>query len=196
MKKNEMLILVGGSGSGKDTVLKELSKNGVFEKLVTTTTREPRDGEIDGINYHFLTKEQFEEKIEKNEFIEYVNYNGNYYGSSLKSFENNKSQKVPVVILEPKGAKAYKELLKNTKWKAKTVFMNESEETCIERVLSRAANEKEKEERVNKIKTEEKGWATAMKYDFKTKPLSSIEDNAKAIEMFFKKNKLTRKNKM
>lgn len=97
-----MIILVGASASGKTVICKELIASFGMKKFVTTTTREKRLNEIDGFDYFFVSKEKFEEKIKHSEFIEYVNYNNNFYGSEKKEIGENK-----VIILEPNGFKHF-----------------------------------------------------------------------------------------
>ena len=85
MNKGLLLVISGPAGSGKGTVVKELTD--MMPSLafsVSATTREPRPGEVDGVNYHFITKERFEEMIAAGEVLEYTNYCGNFYGT-LKS---------------------------------------------------------------------------------------------------------------
>lgn len=82
------VIMSGSSGVGKNTVIKELQKT--MHNLVlmpTFTTREKREGEVEGLPYFYITKEQFQEKIKNNEFIEYEFIHNNYYGSSYKIFD-------------------------------------------------------------------------------------------------------------
>ena len=80
-----LVILSGVSGAGKDTIKKELIKRmEEVESLPSFTSRNPRVGEEEGIQYHFITKEQFEEKIKNNEFYEYDLHHENYYGTSRK----------------------------------------------------------------------------------------------------------------
>lgn len=97
-----MLILVGPSASGKTQIVKILREKYGLNKMVTYTSRAMRPGEKEGIDYFFLTKEEFEKRINEGFFIEYVVYNGNYYGTSLSQVSNDK-----VVILEPTGLKHY-----------------------------------------------------------------------------------------
>lgn len=93
-----MLVLVGPSASGKSAIVKYLIKNNGLEKFITCTTRSMRVGEVDGVDYYFLTNEMFSKCYENNEFIETVFYNGNYYGTFKKEVKDTK-----VVILEPQG---------------------------------------------------------------------------------------------
>ena len=183
----EVMILVGGSGSGKNTVMEELCNNYNYEKLVTTTTRKPREGEVNGVDYHFITIEEFSKRNNNNEFLETVKFNENFYGSGLNAFEKDFKKNIPIIILEPSGAKIAKKLLKEINKSAKIIFINESEETCIERVLKRPASTTEKIERIGKIKTQEKNWGVYLPYDFKTTQLSTVKKNANDINKFINK---------
>lgn len=89
LESGAILILSGPSGCGKSTLLKELYKNiNKYYFSISTTTRAPRVGEEDGLDYFFVTKEQFEEGIKNGEFLEYAEVHGNYYGTSLKPILN------------------------------------------------------------------------------------------------------------
>lgn len=103
-----MLILVGPSASGKTEVVKLLISQYGMKKLVTYTSRNMRVGEVDGVDYHFLSKEEFEKRIREGYFLEYVEYNGNYYGNSFEGLDPDK-----VVILEPSGLKHYIKMAKD-----------------------------------------------------------------------------------
>ena len=82
MKKGKFIVISGPSGVGKGTICNRLLNELNAWYSVSTTTRAPRDGEINGVNYFFVTKEKFENKIKEGEFLEYNVYNGNYYGTS------------------------------------------------------------------------------------------------------------------
>ncbi len=84
-KHGAILILSGPSGCGKSTLLKEVYKDiEDYYFSISTTTREPREGEQHGVDYLFVSKEEFERDIENGDFLEYANVHGNYYGTSLK----------------------------------------------------------------------------------------------------------------
>ena len=84
-KKGAILIISGPSGCGKSTLLKEVYKDITdYYFSISTTTRVPRVGEIDGVDYFFVTKEEFEKDIENGDFLEYAKVHDNYYGTSLK----------------------------------------------------------------------------------------------------------------
>ena len=87
-KKGKLIIISGPSGVGKSTVCAELvEKIGAFLSI-STTTREKGDGEIDGQHYHFISVEQFEQKIKQEYFLEYANVFGNYYGTPWQPIED------------------------------------------------------------------------------------------------------------
>ena len=84
-KKGAILILSGPSGCGKSTLLKEVYKDiSDYYFSISTTTRAPRIGEENGVDYFFVTKEEFEADIKNDDFLEYAKVHDNYYGTSLK----------------------------------------------------------------------------------------------------------------
>ena len=84
-KKGAILILSGPSGCGKSTLLKEVYKDiSDYYFSISTTTRAPRTGELNGVDYFFVTKEEFEKDIANDDFLEYAKVHDNYYGTSLK----------------------------------------------------------------------------------------------------------------
>lgn len=81
-KKGTLYVISGPSGAGKGTVLKELFNiDSSIYYSVSATSRAPREGEINGVNYHFLSREGFEELIDSNSLLEYTSFCGNYYGT-------------------------------------------------------------------------------------------------------------------
>lgn len=107
MKKGTFFVLSGPSGSGKGTVLKEvLRKSDRIVYSVSATSRSPRAGEVDGINYYFKSREEFETLIKADAFIEYTETYGNYYGT-LKSEVEKAIVNGKNIILEidPVGAR-------------------------------------------------------------------------------------------
>lgn len=84
-KKGAILLISGPSGCGKSSLLKEVYKEiSDYYFSISTTTRDPRVGEENGVDYFFVTKEEFEADIKDNNFLEYAEVHGNYYGTSLK----------------------------------------------------------------------------------------------------------------
>ena len=111
-----MLVLLSGvSGAGKDTIKKELIKrmNNVTS-MPSYTDRQPREGEVDGQIYNFITTEEFETKIKENEFYEYSVHHEHYYGTSKKILDEKvKSGKIIVKDIEVNGTENLVKLLKN-----------------------------------------------------------------------------------
>ena len=84
MKKGLMIVISGPAGSGKGTVNAKLLQADEYVYSVSATTRAPRPGEVDGVNYYFISKEDFEGRINAGQMLEYTSYCGNYYGTPLK----------------------------------------------------------------------------------------------------------------
>ena len=85
INKGAILVISGPSGCGKSSLLKEVYKEiNNYYFSISTTTRAPRDGEVDGVDYFFVSHEEFEKDIQDGQFLEHANVHGNYYGTSLK----------------------------------------------------------------------------------------------------------------
>lgn len=109
-EKGKLIIISGSAGSGKSTVLKELFKLSDYKYSISATTRAPRDGEIDGTDYYFITEEDFLTKISNGEMLEYVEYSGNYYGTLKEPVEKMLSDGYNVILeIEVVGALNIKE---------------------------------------------------------------------------------------
>ena len=105
-RKGQLIVLSGPSGVGKSTVISELlSERGDIYFSVSFTTRAPRVGEADGVNYNFVTREQFEAMIARDELLEYAEYVNNYYGTSLKVIQDKLDAGIDVLLdIEVQGA--------------------------------------------------------------------------------------------
>jgi len=85
LQSGTVLVLSGPSGAGKSSLINQISQDiGEYYFSISTTTRDIREGEIDGVHYHFVSKEEFEKDIEQDMFLEYATVHGNYYGTSIK----------------------------------------------------------------------------------------------------------------
>lgn len=87
MEKGLLIVISGPAGSGKGTVNAQLLQTGDFVFSVSATTRAPRPGEVDGVNYYYITHEEFERRIADGDMLEYTSYVGNYYGTPRKEAE-------------------------------------------------------------------------------------------------------------
>ncbi|MBQ8440610.1 MAG: guanylate kinase [Clostridia bacterium] len=111
MNKGLMIVISGPAGSGKGTVNAKLLESGEYVYSVSATTRQPRPGEINGKNYHFITREDFERRIRKGEMLEYTSYCDNYYGTPLKeALEVLESGRHLILEIEVEGAMNVKRL--------------------------------------------------------------------------------------
>ena len=110
-KRGILTVISGPAGSGKGTVVKLLRATGNFACSVSATTRAPRPGEVNDVDYHFITKEDFEGRIERNEMLEYTCYCGNYYGTVLReAMEVLEAGKNLILEIEVEGAQNVKRL--------------------------------------------------------------------------------------
>ena len=111
MSRGLLIVVSDPAGSGKGTVNSQLVATGDFVFSVSATTRAPRPGEIDGVNYHFIDREEFQRRIDENGFLEYTTYCDNYYGTPLKEalavLENGKNL---ILEIECDGAKNVKKI--------------------------------------------------------------------------------------
>ena len=123
-----MLVLVGPSASGKSAIVKCLESKYGIKKFITCTTRDKRVNEVNGVDYYFMTKEEFNERYNNNEFIETVYYNGNYYGTLKKEAGVNK-----VVILEPQGLQIFLKCIDGIF----SVFLRTDESILKDRMIGR-----------------------------------------------------------
>lgn len=112
-QKGSIIVISGPSGSGKGTIISELLKvNSNCWLSISTTSRPIRSNDIEGVTYHFVTKEEFEQKIEEGYFIEYNNYVGNYYGTPKKDIFEKVNQGIDVILeIEINGAQIIKNLI-------------------------------------------------------------------------------------
>lgn len=108
-KNGLMIVISGPAGSGKGTVNAHLLAEGDFVYSVSATTRAPRPGEVDGVNYHFITREEFQSRIQSGDMLEYTEYCGNFYGTPLKEAEEVlASGKNLILEIEVEGARNVK----------------------------------------------------------------------------------------
>lgn len=105
-EKGCLIVISGPSGSGKDTICERLREyNGNFWVSISCTSRKPRKGEEEGVNYYFKTKEEFEKLIDNDDLLEYAKYNDDYYGTPKDSVNNHLNKGIDVIlVIEVQGA--------------------------------------------------------------------------------------------
>lgn len=105
-----LIVVSGASGVGKGTVLKKVMQmRPELSFSVSATTRSPRPGEIDGVHYYFITREAFEDKIRRGEFLEYDAHMANYYGTPRAQAEEKLRHGSVLLDIDPKGARQVKD---------------------------------------------------------------------------------------
>lgn len=110
MKKGILIVVSGFSGAGKGTIIKELRKKYDYELSISSTTRNPRKGDVDGVDYFFKTRDEFEEMIKKDKLIEWAEYVGNYYGTPREYVEQQLEAGKDVLLeIEMQGGMLVKE---------------------------------------------------------------------------------------
>lgn len=147
-------IIIGTSGSGKSTIvdkMKELAPD-LFVKVVTHTTRDMREGEICGKDYHFTDKESFKKLVDAGEIFEYTEYSGNYYGTSVAALEYAMEQtddaKKIIMILDFNGAEVLKKKFPN---KFVSIYIDRGIDASLDNILARDITNEQKKERVKQL---------------------------------------------
>ncbi len=162
MNKGRLIVFSAPSGCGKGTMLEEILKDERFAVSVSATTRAPREGEKDGINYHFLTREDFEQRIADGKFIEYAEYCQNLYGTLSSEVDGRLEQGLNVILeIEPQGAMKIREKRPD----AVFIFVVPPSINELRRRLKKRGTESDEviEERVSKAAWE---ISQAEKYDY------------------------------
>ncbi len=163
MKGERYLFVVSGpSGTGKDTVVARLLKtHPEIQHTVSATTRQPREGEKDGINYHFMSVEDFERHLANDQIVEHTQYCKNYYGTLRSEIEGRMQAGIPVIlIIEVEGAGNIKRLYPG----ATTIFVLPPDMQELERRLRSRGTESEAviQQRLRRAETE---IANSVNYD-------------------------------
>lgn len=135
--KNVLVTVTGPSLTGK-SVLASLLKPEGFDELVSTTTRPARAGEVEGVNYNFISRTEFEKLIKAQSMIECVNVGDNYYGLSRQAFDNVIAKgKNGVVVVEPHGAEQVRTFCEKNGILLHQVFVNNTPDVLFKRFLER-----------------------------------------------------------
>lgn len=156
-KASKLIVLTGKTASGKDTIVKQiLNTFPQMIRVVTTTSRTPRPNEIDGIDYHFLSREQFELKKNSGELIEYVEYGGNFYGTEKKEISNSLGKDI-IWRIDPSRAAEARSFIKRAFSPetaerliniVKVIYITTSDEVVLQRLKSRNLSEEEIQKRI------------------------------------------------
>lgn len=136
---SKLIIISGPSGAGKSTLCKEALKS--IDNLffsISYTTREKRNGEIDGVHYHFISKAEFEDGIKQNLYLEYAKVHDNYYGTQRKQIEKAlEENKIVIFDIDVQG----KESIKKIYPESTTIFITtQNRKTLEDRLIFRASD--------------------------------------------------------
>ena len=143
-KTGQVIVISAPSGAGKGTVIKELLKNDSKSRWlsVSATSRGIREGEVEGVNYYYLTEDDFKHKIEDGYFLEYTNYAGNYYGTPKEYIKEKLNQGIDVILeIEIEGATNIKKLIPEAVF---IFIMPPSLKTLVKRLKNRGTETNDK----------------------------------------------------
>lgn len=146
-----LVIISGPSGSGKNSILSRLIDLGVVNRITTTTTREPREGEVDGVDYNFTNRGKFLVDAANEEMLEYNEYSGNLYGSPKKTIFNGLNNGDDLgIILDVNGAYSVRDYNINSL----TIFISPPDKQTIINRLSVDGNRNDLDERLEEANRE------------------------------------------
>jgi guanylate kinase len=192
-----LITITGPSGSGKSELLNKLLASGKFAKLLSVTTRQPREGEKDGVDYRFTTDSIFNRLLEEDQFVQTVKFRDKQYGTLKTDAEEAVSSGVvPVCIVEPSGIFQFQKFSAANGYTLLTIFVQASFDVLVHRYLSRLApSDFESAERIEYhskriagIHDEHSTWGDAVRYNCtfinSGNDLNYIEEMAKMIELY------------
>lgn len=170
-----ILVITGPSGVGKSTLIDYLEKKPLFKPSVSYTTRPKRPNETDGVHYHFVTKEEFEEKIAKEEFLEYKEYCGNYYGTPKYTPDD---QCILIMDVEQDGLVFFKEMFPRSFF----CLVTANREILEKRLMNRLVSDGEFTNDQFLDRMEKYDSFNKLKNDF---TFNAIIDNSKSLDNAF-----------
>lgn len=165
----KIIALIGKAGSGKDTMLHQIVEaNPDFHEIISCTTRPQREGEVHGVNYFYLTPEQFGDKIIHNEMLEATYFNDQFYGTS---YESLRSDAINVGVFNPTGVES---LLTHKDVEVEIFYIEASAKTRLIRQLNRE-NNPDIEEIIRRYKADEEDFFE-LNFSYKIIPNEFYED--------------------
>ena len=160
MQKIKVIALFGKSGAGKDTIMGEVLNlfPEKFAPVISFTSRPKRENEVDGINYHFISKSNFILKIKNRSMIEWTYFNDWYYGTSIESFSK---EKINICVCNPSGMRHFKKL----GFDIMPIYIDVKDKTRLLRQLTREDNP-DVAEIIRRYSADEKDFEN-LEYEFK-----------------------------
>lgn len=190
MKKGNLYVVSAPSGCGKGTILAEiLKKNANLFLSVSATTRCPREGEVDGVNYYYISEEEFNSEIESGGMLEYAQYCGNFYGTPKKKVLEKLNKGIDVILeIETIGAMQVKKAMKE----AVLIFILPPSVAELRRRLNKRGTE-EQEVIDSRVKEAVEEIKRAVNYDY-VMMNDELENAINDFEAILKASKLTIEN--
>ena len=155
----KIIALIGEAGVGKDTLMKEFLKQHDFHEIISCTTRPPREGEKNGVNYFYYSEKDFLEKVNKNEMLEYTSFRDWLYGTSYDSVVKDK---INIGVFNPDGILS---LLKRNDIDLQVVRITARDKTRLLRQLNRESSP-DVEEIIGRYKTDKEDFKKINNIDY------------------------------
>jgi guanylate kinase len=195
---SNLVTITGPSGSGKTELIKALESRGKFARLISVTTRPMRPGEIDGVDYYFITPAEFQEYVETDKLVQSVSFNGFNYGTTDNELARIAAiGKQPIVIVEPTGVPHFERIAGEYGLNHIKLFVTAGQEVLIERYLRRITEPADPSriryhaKRIAAI-ADEVQWGNLYEYDLKMynggDDLKHIEKMAELTENLYGKS--------
>lgn len=186
MSKGLLIVFSAPSGGGKGTILDELKKQNENLKVsISATTRAPRDKDVNGVNYHFVTKEKFMEMLDNGEILEHAEFCGNYYGTPKGPVMELTEKGYDVVLeIEVQGGAQIKKLMPD----CVSIFITPPSLEILEKRLRKRATEKE-EDILKRLATAKSELKEAHNYDYVVVN-DKLEDAVEDVKAIIKAEKL------
>lgn len=144
-----LIIITGKTASGKDTIIAGLlQKYSDFKKVLTSTSRSIREGEVNGVDYNFLAEDKFRQKIDQGDFLEYVEYGGNFYGTEKSRIREDEDL---IWKIDPSMAGKAKQLFPDSI----SIYITVDDQVVLERLRERGLSE---EDIAKRMQDDQKFW--------------------------------------
>lgn len=165
-----LITITGPSCSGKTTLQNWLFGLGKFERIVSFTTRPPRDGEVDGVDYHFKTNTEIDELKKRGEIAEFIQFGSYYYGILGQELKMKLAQQRTVAVVEPNGVMQLSQYCKENNLRHFAIYLTNPPIVTTARFLNRLKDNPKAlvldyAKRIVSMNTEEQGWIYKFPYN-------------------------------